>query len=85
MYFVGLGLLLIVLRWAEFGPVGQWSWLLVLAPFAGAIVWWAWADATGYTKRREVDKMEARVVQRREDNLEALGMGVTARRAKKRR
>jgi small Trp-rich protein len=85
MYLLGLGLLLVVLRLAEFGVVAQWSWLVVLTPFAAAVVWWTWADASGYTKRREVDKMNARVSKRREDNLEALGMGITARRAKKRR
>ena len=30
------GLLLIVLKWFEIGPPGNWPWWLVLAP------WWAW-------------------------------------------
>lgn len=31
-----LGLLLIVLKWFDIGPLGNWPWWLVLAP------WWAW-------------------------------------------
>jgi small Trp-rich protein len=46
-------------------------------------VWWAWADATGYNKRREMEKMEQRRQARRQQNLEALGMDKQARRAKK--
>ncbi|MCW7538170.1 TIGR04438 family Trp-rich protein [Aquabacterium sp. A7-Y] len=80
MWFVVLGLFLILMKWAEFGPVGAWSWWIVLAPFVCAIAWWLWADLTGYTKRREVDKMEARKQERRRKNLEALGMGPRKRR-----
>ena len=30
MYLVVLGVLLIVMKWAEFGPVAEWSWWWVL-------------------------------------------------------
>ena len=80
MYLIVLGLLLLVLKIADFGPVGGWSWWLVLSPFAGAAAWWAWADASGWTKRREMDKMEAKVRQRRIDNLDKLGMDAKGRR-----
>ena len=33
---------------------------VVLSPFALAVLWWWWADASGYTKRVEIEKMEAR-------------------------
>ena len=46
MYLIVIGVLLLVLKFADFGPVGQWSWWIVLAPFAGAAIWWAWADAS---------------------------------------
>jgi small Trp-rich protein len=85
MYFVGLGIVLLLLRTLEYGPVGHWPWWVVLLPFGAAIVWWAWADATGYTKRKEVEKMDQRVVKRREDSLAALGLDVRGRRQKKRR
>ncbi|WP_372524849.1 TIGR04438 family Trp-rich protein, partial [Piscinibacter sp.] len=53
MYLIVLGVLLLVMKLADFGPVGVWSWWVILAPFGAAVVWWAWADATGWTKRRE--------------------------------
>jgi len=73
MYLIVLGLLFILLKLAEFGPVANWSWLVVLAPFGVAVVWWAWADASGYTKRREMDKMDDKKKERRKKNLVALG------------
>lgn len=80
MYFVGLGLLLIALKLLEFGPVANWSWWLVLSPFAAAVVWWAWADSTGYTKRREMDKLDERKKERRRKNMVALGQEERKRR-----
>ena len=58
MYFLGLGLLLVVLKLLEFGAVAEWSWWIVLTPFALAAAWWQWADWTGYTKRKEMEKMD---------------------------
>lgn len=80
MYFVGMGLLLLLLKAFGPGAMGQWPWPWVLSPFGLAVVWWAWADATGYTKRREMDKMERRVEKRRREHLAALGMDVHGRR-----
>lgn len=74
MWFIVAGVLLIGLKLAEFGPFGAWSWWLVLAPFALAAVWWAYADATGLTRRREMDKLEERKHERRRKNMEALGI-----------
>ncbi|HET7795098.1 MAG TPA: TIGR04438 family Trp-rich protein [Rhizobacter sp.] len=48
-------------------------------------MWWLWADSTGYTKRREMDKMDARVAKRRAENLENLGMDAKGRRHKRKR
>jgi small Trp-rich protein len=80
MYLIVLGLLLILMKVAEFGPVANWSWLIVLAPFGAAVVWWAWADASGYTKRREMDKMDDKKKERRKKNLVALGQQERKRR-----
>jgi small Trp-rich protein len=75
MLFLGLGLILLAMKYLEFGPVAAWSWWVVLAPFALAVVWWSWADWSGYTKRkamqRENDRKQARV----DKNREQLGMG----------
>ena len=82
MYLIVLGVLLLVMKIAEWGPVGEWSWWFVLAPFAGAVVWWAWADKSGWTKRREMDKMEEKRRQRRVENLDKLGMDAKGRRGR---
>ena len=75
MYFVVLGVLFLVMKLAEFGPIALWPYWAVLAPFAAAVAWWTFADKSGWTKRREIDKMEARKKLRRETNLDALGIG----------
>ena len=89
MYFVLLGVVIILLNLAGIGPIGNWTWNLTgdlwkfCVPFAFAVVWWAWADATGYNKRREMEKMDAKRQERRERNLEVLGMDSRARRKQK--
>ncbi len=60
MWFLLLGLLGVALKYFEFGPVAEWSWWIVLSPFAMAAAWWAWADWSGYTKRKVVEREEAR-------------------------
>ncbi|MDY0746095.1 TIGR04438 family Trp-rich protein [Paucibacter sp. R3-3] len=80
MWFVGLGVLLILLKLLGIGPVAAWAWWWVLSPFAGAVLWWAWADASGYTKRREMDKMDERKEARRQKAMNALGQGEKDRR-----
>ena len=83
MYLVVLGVALLILKLAEFGPVSEWSYWAVLWPFAGAVAWWAFADGTGWTKRREMDKMEERKRLRRQTNLESLGMDEKGRRQRR--
>lgn len=73
MYFLGLGLLLLVLKALELGPVARWSWLLVLAPFAMAMLWWWWADASGYTKKKAVEHENAKRKARIDQNKAAIG------------
>ena len=73
MYFLGLGLILLAMKYLEMGPVAVWSWWVVLAPFGLAVVWWAWADASGYTKRKAMEREDARRKDRIERNREAMG------------
>ena len=75
MAFLFVGILLLSLKLAEFGPVAHWPWWGVLLPFGMAIAWWAFADSTGLTQRRAMDKMEAKKADRRQRNLESLGLG----------
>ena len=74
MPMVIVGVLLLVCKMAEFGPVANWSWWIVLAPFAVAVLWWEFADSSGWTQRRVMDKMEQRKTDRRERAMEALGL-----------
>lgn len=75
MYLLGLALLLSLLKVAEIGPVANWNWWIILGVYGSAIAWWSWADATGYTKRKAMDKMELRKKERLERQKEALTPG----------
>ena len=74
MPMVIVGVLLLVAKMAEFGPFATWSWWIILAPFLVAILWWQFADSTGWTQRRAMDKMEQRKTDRREKAMESLGL-----------
>lgn len=74
MYFLGLGIILLALKYFEFGPAAGWPWWVVLSPFGMAVAWWAWADWSGYTKRSVVAKENARRQERIDKSREALGM-----------
>lgn len=76
MGFVLLGVLLVVLRlggWVQFHKDDLWAWMIVLSPFLGAVLWWMWADGTGYTKKKAMQAMAARQAARREQQMVNLG------------
>lgn len=83
MAFLLIGLVAAVMKYVGFGPVAAWPWYVVLSPFALAVLWWWWADASGYTKRVEIEKMEARKQARIEKQRAALGMLSAKRNVKK--
>ena len=74
MYLLGLGIVLVLLKALEVGPPALWSWWWILVPFALAAAWWAWADASGYTKRRAMEKIDQRRQARIDKSKDALGM-----------
>lgn len=74
MWFLLTGVVLVLLKWQSVDPVAQWPWWGVLVPFGLAMVWWAWADSSGYTKRKAVEKENHRKSARLERQREALGM-----------
>ena len=74
MWFLALGLIGVALKYFEVGPVGQLSWWLVLIPFGLAALWWAYADASGYTKRRVVEREAARKQARIDRQRKDLGL-----------
>ena len=80
MLFLGLGIVLLALKYLEIGAVADWSWWVVLAPFGLAVVWWAWADWSGYTKRRAMNRENDRRQARIDKSREALGIGIKRRR-----
>ena len=76
MWFLIGGVLLLVLKMADIDPVSGLSWVVVLAPFGLAVLWWMFADSSGLTQRRAINKMEERKRQRRERDMKALGLDV---------
>jgi small Trp-rich protein len=74
MWFVIAGTLLLVMKLAEVGFAANLSWLVVLAPFGLAVLWWSFADAIGLTQRREMDKLDERKEERRRRQMDALGL-----------
>jgi len=74
MYLLILGLVLMVLKYLEIGFVAGLSWWWVLSPFALAVAWWAWADTSGYTKRKAMEKMDQKKQDRIDRHRTALGI-----------
>lgn len=80
MYFLGLGIVLLAMKYFALWPVDAWSWWLVFAPFGLAVAWWAWADSSGYTKRKAMERENARKNDRIERNKTAIGTNFRKRR-----
>jgi small Trp-rich protein len=74
MWFLMLGVLGVALKYFEIGSVAQWSWWVVLIPFALALAWWAWADGSGYTKRKVIERENARKQARIDRQRSNLGL-----------
>ena len=73
MYLLGLGLIFLAMKYLEVDPVAGWSWVVVLAPFGLAMAWWAWADASGYTKKKAMQRMEEKRIARINRSKDAIG------------
>ena len=73
MYLLGLGLIFLAMKYFGMGRVAAWDWWLVLSPFGLAVLWWAWADWSGYTKKKAMERENARRQKRVDKNREALG------------
>ncbi len=86
MLFVVIGVLLILLNLFDVGPFGAWNWEFFgdlwkfTVPFIFAVIWWVYSDVSGLNKRREMDRMEKKKKDRRQENLAALGMDTRNRR-----
>lgn len=74
MYFLIAGVVALVWNYWRIGLVADSTWWWVMALFGLAIAWWAYADATGYTKRKEMEKMDKKKQERIDKHKAALGM-----------
>jgi len=73
MWFLAIGIAFLLLKFLGWPAMESVSWLWALSPFGLAVIWWAWADWSGYTKRRQFEKEEARKQKRIDRSKEALG------------
>lgn len=83
MWFIVVGVLLLLMKVAEVGPVADLSWWWVLAPFGVAVVWWEFADKTGYTQRKAMDRLDERKEARRQEAMSKLGTSDKQRRRRR--
>jgi len=80
MWFVAIGVAMLVMNIAGIGPVGQWTWgwgergWFVLLPFGLAVVWWTWSDMSGRTQRKAMKKVDDKRDARRQKSMDALGL-----------
>lgn len=79
MYLLGLGIILLGMKYLEIGPPATWEWWVVLTPFGLAVAWWTWADWSGYTKRKAVERENTRKQARIDKQREQLGLGTGAK------
>ena len=81
MAFVLIGVLMIAGNLFGYGPTASWNWEFTgdlwkfAAPFGLAAAWWIWADSTGFTKRRAMQRDADRKQDRLDRNIDALGLG----------
>ena len=74
MYLLGLGIILLLMKYLDIDPVVSWSWWIVLAPFGLAVAWWSWADASGYTRRKAMEREDKRRLDRINKQRDAMGL-----------
>ncbi|GAC1390064.1 MAG: hypothetical protein NVSMB34_02970 [Variovorax sp.] len=74
MYFLGIGILMLAMWYLEIDPVAAWPWYVVFSPFGLAVVWWWWADWSGYTKKKAVERENIKKKARIDKSREAMGV-----------
>jgi small Trp-rich protein len=75
MLFLLVGLAMLGMKLMEIAPVVNWPWWVVFIPFGLAVLWWWWADASGYTKQRAINREDARKKARIDKNRANIGLG----------
>ena len=84
MWFLMLGLLGVGLWYFDVGVFASLAWWYLLIPFGLALVWWSWADWSGYTKRQVMKREDLRKQERVDRQRSQLGM-LSSRSNRKRR
>jgi small Trp-rich protein len=74
MILLVLGLAILAMKFAGYGPVADWPWWVFPIPFVATLLWWWYADVSGLNKRREMDRMEDRKSERRYGLLQRMGL-----------
>ncbi len=72
MYLLLIAVILTVLKYMEIAPVAEWSWWVIIGFYAATAAWWQFADASGYSKRKSMEKEDAVRQSRRDRNRKAL-------------
>lgn len=86
MLFILIGVALIVCNFAGWGPMASWQWdslwdvFKFSLPFLLALAWWLFSDTSGLTKRRAMERDDERKQDRRDRNIDAMGLGYLHRR-----
>jgi len=87
MFFVVIGVILVLCNLMGWGPMANWNWALLdehnnwgdlwkfVLPFALAVVWWIWSDASGWTKKKAMIRDQQRKQDRLDRNIDAMGLG----------
>ena len=78
MFFVLVGVLMLLMQSLGIGPLAEWTWaddwMLLLAPFGLAVVWWFWCDVTGFTQKQAMKRDQNRRDSRRQKAMDAIGL-----------
>lgn len=85
MWLLIVGLVAIALKYFEVGFFAGLAWWIVLLPFPAAMLWWTFADWSGYTARRAMERDDARKQARIDRQRDALGLTTRARGAARRK
>jgi small Trp-rich protein len=79
MWFLLIGLAMATAKLMDYGRFAAMPWWQVAIPFGLAVAWWAWADATGFTKRKAMEREQRKRQDRIDRQREQLGMGSSSK------
>ena len=58
MIFLWVGVAMLAMKWAEFGPVADLAWGWVLSPLALAFVWFEWGERIFGRDKHKAEQLE---------------------------